>query len=65
MLVAIGSLVTINVDFELTSKIKISKGDYAIVIGYPTEDSSSIFDYLAVCNGVEVYLFKYEIELVN
>ena len=45
--------------------MRIKEGDYGIVIGYPVEESASIFDYLVVCNGINIFLFKNEIELVT
>ncbi len=65
MLLEIGSLVRVNVDFKLSKGIRISQGDYGIIIQYPTEEFACVFDYLVVCNGIEIYLFNYEIELVN
>ncbi len=61
----IGSLVTIKVDFQLSRDMVIREGDYGIIIGYAEEESCAVFDYLVVCNGIEIYLFNYEIELVN
>tara|TARA_B100000963_G_C22628771_1_gene673800 strand:- start:2197 stop:2373 length:177 start_codon:yes stop_codon:yes gene_type:complete len=57
--------VIVKVNLQLSSDIKILDGDYGIIIGHPTEESASLFDYLVICNGVEVYLFKHEIILVN
>ena len=61
----IGSLVIIKVDFQLSRSMMINQGDYGIIIGYAEEESCVVFDYLVACNGIEIYLFKYEIELVN
>ena len=65
MLGKIGTLVIVRVNFQLSREIKISEGDYGIIIGYPTEESNSLFDYLVSCNGTTIYLFKRELELVN
>jgi len=65
MLLEIGSLVRINVNFQLSKGIRITEGDYGIIIAYPVGEAATLFDYLAVCNGIEIYLFNYEIELVN
>jgi len=65
MMIEIGALVIIRIDFQLSKNIMIREGDYGIIIGYPEEESNAIFDYLVVCNGVQIYLFKYEVELVN
>jgi len=64
-MIEIGALVKVNIDFQLSRSITIKEGDYGIVIGYPIDESCVIFDYLVVCNGVRIYLFKYEIELVT
>tara|TARA_B100000287_G_scaffold262736_1_gene247242 strand:+ start:161 stop:358 length:198 start_codon:yes stop_codon:yes gene_type:complete len=65
MIIEIGALVIIKVNFQLSRNIRITEGDYGIVIGYPAEESTCIFDYLVVCNGINIFLFKSEIELVN
>ena len=65
MLIEIGALVRIKVNFQLSRTVRIKEGDYGIVIGYPDEESAPIFDYLVVCNGINIFLFKNEIELVN
>ncbi len=65
MIAEVGTLVIIKVDFRLSRHIRITEGDYGIIIGYPTEESASLFDYLVACNGINIFLFKHEIELVN
>jgi len=65
MIIEIGALVIIKANFQLSKTMRIKEGDYGIVIGYPVEESASIFDYLVVCNGINIFLFKSEIELVN
>jgi len=65
MLAKIGSLVIVKVNFQLSRNLKIFEGDYGIIIGYPTKESSLVFDYLVVCNGIEIYLFKHELQLVT
>ena len=65
MTIQVGDLVIIKVNFQLSKDTVIKEGDYGIVIGYPTEESSSIFDFLVVCNAINIFLFKTEIELVN
>ena len=49
---------------ELGSAV-VKEGDYGIVIGYAEEESCAVFDYLVVCNGIQIYLFNYEVELVT
>ena len=65
MIIEIGALVRIKVNFQLSKTMRIKEGDYGIIIGYPEEASASIFDYLVVCNGIQIYLFKYEVELIT
>jgi hypothetical protein len=60
----IGSLVRVMVDFQLSRNIKIMQGDYGIIIGHTKKDYGNVFDYLVACNGIQIYLFNYEIELV-
>ena len=55
----------VKVNFQLSRNLKIFEGDYGIIIGYPTKESSLVFDYLVVCNGIEIYLFKHELQLVT
>ena len=61
----IGSLVKIKIDFQLSRNLSIRQGDYGIILGYAIEESCAVFDYLVLCNGIEIYLFKYELELVT
>ena len=61
----IGDLVVVRVNFQLSRNIRIKDGDYGIIIGYPTEESNLIFDYLVSCNGITIYLFKNELQLVS
>lgn len=65
MLAEIGALVKVRVNFQLSRNLKILDGDYGIIIGYAKDESCSLFDYLVVCNGVRIYLFKHEIILVT
>ena len=54
----------VMVDFQLSRNVKIIQGDYGIIIGHTKEDYCNVFDYLVACNGIQIYLFNYEIELV-
>ena len=63
--VPIGSLVKIKINFQFSRENKIVPGDYAIVTGYPSEESTQPFDYIVDCKGITVFLFKHELQLVN
>jgi len=65
MIVPIGSLVIININFRFSRHERIDEGDYGIVIGYPTSRSEYIFDYVVESNGITVFLFKHEVTLVT
>ena len=64
-MIEIGALIKIKIDFKLSRSLAIREGDYGIVIGYAEEESCAVFDYLVVCNGIQIYLFNYEVELVT
>ena len=55
----------IRINFQLSRNLRILEGDYGIVIGYPEEESTDVFDYIVVSGGIKIYLFKHEIELVT
>jgi hypothetical protein len=66
MLEKIGALVIVKANFQLSKNQKICDGDYGISNWISDRaNHCSLFDYLVVCNGIEIFLFKHEMELVT
>ena len=65
MKIKIGSLVKINIRLYFSKEKRVEPGDYAIVLAYPDSASTKGFDYLVDCNGIHLFVFKNELQLVT
>jgi len=62
----IGDLVKLRIELRFSKEQVINIGDYGIIVANDLWEGNPVpFDYLIIVNGIEILVFKGEVDLVT